>query len=214
MPVMKCKDGKFKIGKRGKCVYKDKATAERAYKGYLGAKHSAKNVSDALLEQDISLTPAEAKAMLDANIRRTAGFKISYPGDGDAVNKYTGLSGVALGIDADKVVLDKLATEVHDSLVSEFAYNDQLVKATRSVDKFNLAYVRRVIKAGLKSGAILAEAALCMADEMLEAFGKMDGSGKGKGQPGGGRRNKKKGACADGGPGDGKGGGRGKGKNR
>lgn len=39
MPVRKCSNGKWKIGK-GKCMYKTKAAAERAYKAYLAKKHS------------------------------------------------------------------------------------------------------------------------------------------------------------------------------
>ena len=39
MPVLKCDNGKFRIG-RGKCIYPTKARAERAFKGFLGAKHA------------------------------------------------------------------------------------------------------------------------------------------------------------------------------
>lgn len=38
MPVLKC-GKKYRIGK-GKWMYKTKASAERAYRGYLGAKNS------------------------------------------------------------------------------------------------------------------------------------------------------------------------------
>lgn len=38
MPVLKCSNGKYKIGK-GPCMYTSKASAERAYKGYLGHKY-------------------------------------------------------------------------------------------------------------------------------------------------------------------------------
>ena len=34
MPVIKCKNGKWRIGS-GKCMYRTKKSAERAYKGYL-----------------------------------------------------------------------------------------------------------------------------------------------------------------------------------
>ena len=37
MPVMKCSNGKYKIGQHGKCEY-DHENAEKAYKGYLGSK--------------------------------------------------------------------------------------------------------------------------------------------------------------------------------
>ena len=39
MPVIKCANGKFRIG-NGKCIYKTKGDAEKAYKGYLGSKYS------------------------------------------------------------------------------------------------------------------------------------------------------------------------------
>lgn len=41
MPVIKC-GNKWKIGNRGKCMYKSKAAADRAYKGYLGKKHGGR----------------------------------------------------------------------------------------------------------------------------------------------------------------------------
>lgn len=39
MPVRKCSNGKYRIGD-GKCMYNSKASAERAYRGYLGSKHA------------------------------------------------------------------------------------------------------------------------------------------------------------------------------
>jgi len=39
MPVDKCPNGKWRIGK-GKCMYDSEETAERAYKGYLSTKWS------------------------------------------------------------------------------------------------------------------------------------------------------------------------------
>jgi len=41
MPVIKVKGG-WKIGRRGKARYKSKKSAERAYRGYLGAKYGKK----------------------------------------------------------------------------------------------------------------------------------------------------------------------------
>uniref|UniRef100_A0A6H2A229 Uncharacterized protein n=1 Tax=viral metagenome TaxID=1070528 RepID=A0A6H2A229_9ZZZZ len=38
MPVIKV-GNKYKIGKKGKPIYKSKASAERAYKGYLWSKY-------------------------------------------------------------------------------------------------------------------------------------------------------------------------------
>ncbi len=37
MPVLKCQNGKYRIGS-GKCIYPSKAVADRAYKGYLASK--------------------------------------------------------------------------------------------------------------------------------------------------------------------------------
>ena len=45
MPVRKCSNGKYRIGD-GKCIYKSKASAERAYRGYLGSKYA----NESLLE--------------------------------------------------------------------------------------------------------------------------------------------------------------------
>jgi len=41
VPVLKCPNGKYRIG-QGKCMYKTKAAAERAYRAYLAKKHSKK----------------------------------------------------------------------------------------------------------------------------------------------------------------------------
>jgi len=41
MPVKKCKNGKYRIGS-GKCMYKTKENANRAYKAYLAKKNSKK----------------------------------------------------------------------------------------------------------------------------------------------------------------------------
>ena len=38
MPVIKCPDGKYRIGS-GKCMYTSKESAERAYGGYRAAKN-------------------------------------------------------------------------------------------------------------------------------------------------------------------------------
>jgi len=38
MPVIKCSNGKYKIGS-GPCMYKSKASAERAFRAYLAKKN-------------------------------------------------------------------------------------------------------------------------------------------------------------------------------
>ena len=39
MPLRKCSNGKYRIGD-GDCIYKSKASAERAYAGYRAAKYA------------------------------------------------------------------------------------------------------------------------------------------------------------------------------
>lgn len=39
MPVLKCSNGKYRIGS-GPCIYPTAEAANKAYKGYLGKKHS------------------------------------------------------------------------------------------------------------------------------------------------------------------------------
>jgi hypothetical protein len=39
MPVIKCPNGKYKIGS-GKCIYSTKSAADKAYKAYLAKKYS------------------------------------------------------------------------------------------------------------------------------------------------------------------------------
>lgn len=41
MPVLKCPNGKYRIGS-GPCMYTSKAAAERAYAAYRAKKHSPK----------------------------------------------------------------------------------------------------------------------------------------------------------------------------
>jgi len=37
MPVIRCKGGKYRIGS-GKCIYRSKRSAQRAYRGYMASK--------------------------------------------------------------------------------------------------------------------------------------------------------------------------------
>jgi len=41
MPVLRCKNGKYRIGS-GPCIYKSRASAERAFAGYRGRKKKRK----------------------------------------------------------------------------------------------------------------------------------------------------------------------------
>jgi hypothetical protein len=104
----------------------------------------------------VRLTKAELASMLDAQIRRSAGWSLRNSVD-------------SLGVQSlDDDVLDKAVNKVYDGIVSDFSYSEQTVKATRAV-RFNKAYVRKVIRAGIKDGSIKAEAALMRcADKALK----------------------------------------------
>lgn len=61
MPVRKCSNGKYRIGS-GQCMYKSHASAERAYKGYLGSKYMNKvdeKMTDKNLNEKVNLMAAE-----------------------------------------------------------------------------------------------------------------------------------------------------------
>lgn len=58
MPVMKCSNGKWKIGEHGLCEYDTEETADKAYKGYLGHKHEG--------QMDAEVTTIQACATDDA----------------------------------------------------------------------------------------------------------------------------------------------------
>lgn len=50
MPVIKCKNGKYRIGS-GDCIYDSKEKAERAYKAYLAKEHSNEVKIEKVLEK-------------------------------------------------------------------------------------------------------------------------------------------------------------------
>ena len=67
MPVLKCSNGKYRIG-TGDCMYKTKAAADKAYAAYLAVTHivsQAKNVIRASLADDTTAA--------DAAVRQAAG---------------------------------------------------------------------------------------------------------------------------------------------
>ena len=51
MPVHKCPNGLYRIGS-GKCMYKSKEAAEKAYKAYLAQKHSD-NKNESAIELEV-----------------------------------------------------------------------------------------------------------------------------------------------------------------
>lgn len=60
MPVKKCSNGKFRIGS-GPCMYKTKASAERAFAAYKAKEHSLEEVKEMILEQKKDLEQIRKK---------------------------------------------------------------------------------------------------------------------------------------------------------
>ena len=152
MPVIKCSDGKFKIGS-GPCIYSSKEKADKAWKGFRATVKESMNKSffrtEALgTEKEIVLTKKELRAMLNARIRRDAGYRIS-------------------SSDFGMIDIEKTARKVYDDIVASFSWNTDLVKATRSVT-FNLRYVRKIVKAAEEDGTLIAESV--MIDSLAEVI--------------------------------------------
>ena len=98
---------------------------------------------------EVKLSKVELVAMLDAKIVRRAGYKFR----GDDMT----LGSLGMTSFNDDMVA-KTAADVYNDIVADFSYDDKVVQATRAVRRFNKAYVRRVIKAGIKDGSVQMEA--------------------------------------------------------
>jgi len=105
----------------------------------------------------MKLTDNELKMMLDARIRRNAGYAFR--------GEFT--SYAELGMAVDDETLKKAVNKVYDDIVASIGYDDDVVKATRSV-KFGKGYVKSVIRAGLKDGSIVTE--IKLVDIVKEEF--------------------------------------------
>jgi len=153
MPVKRCANGKYRIG-NGKCVYKTRAKADRAYRGYLAIG------GEGMKNEAIELSDKELKATLDSRIRRSAAYKIRN-------NDYGLMNGVNLGLTpADGEGVDKLVQAVYDDIIDDMMYSDNTVKAIRSV-KFSKAYVKRVVSAAIKGGSLRVEVVVQDAVELM-----------------------------------------------
>jgi len=108
-------------------------------------------VEDFFREQEIALTDDELQKMLDAKIRERARWRFKDPQN--AENE-----------------VETIAKEIYDDIIADFSFNDQVVKATRAVKKFNQAYVRRVISKALKAGDF-DKHFLSMSSEVASAVG-------------------------------------------
>ena len=123
MPVIKCANGFYRIG-NGPCIYKSKKKALAAYRGYL-----YKTGGEAMNEQ-VELSKTELQKVLDVTIKNKAAWVLRS-------KKSTSIENDDLNVCAQKV---------YDEIVGDFTYNDNLVKATRAVEKFGVSYVRKIIK--------------------------------------------------------------------
>lgn len=120
---------------------------------------------------EVKLMKAELVMMLDAKIRRRAGYRFR----GDSIDGFDVTVG-SLGMTSfDDEAVAKVAANVYDDIIADFAdpYSENLVKATRAVRKFNKAYVRRVIKAGIKDGSVQLEA--LVASRVEDALARTEG---------------------------------------
>ena len=121
------------------------------------------------MDEAAKLTEKELKAMLDARIRRDAGWKLK-----------GAVLAADLGISGDGAEIDKICQIMYDDIMAGLAYDsdDKMLNATRSV-KFSAGYVTRVVKSALKSGTLREEAAVAAA--ISEAFTEaVKGKPKGK----------------------------------
>ena len=149
MPVIKCSDGKFRIGS-GKCIYSTKEKADKAFAGFRSTVKESIDKATLNEEAELILTKKELKAMLNARIRRDAGYRLQASDFGVIDSK-------------------KTARKVYDDIVSSFTWNKDLVKATRSV-LFTVRYVEKIIKAAEKDGTLVAESVMldALADVIAE----------------------------------------------
>ena len=123
-------------------------------------------------QEKVSLTDDELVVMLDARIRDCAKWRIR-----DAAR--TGGVGSTLvnpTKDVDPEDVSKVALEVYDSVISDFSYNDNVVKAARALGagKFTAKYCEKVIKKALKSGAITLESVV-VTGLVNDTLAEMDG---------------------------------------
>gem|GEM_PF-2614012 len=116
-----------------------------------------------MLEQKPSLNRSELQSYMDATIRSRARWKARSMRademggelvDGDAV------------FDESKV--DAVAQWIHDDIVTDFSYNENLLKASRAIQNFGSAYVAGVIKRAIKAKQITVEHAF-VSGAMTEA---------------------------------------------
>lgn len=120
------------------------------------------------MNEEIRLTKRELEMVLNAKIRRETKWKV-----GDDVN---------LGMGTDSNFVGKISQEVYDDIVDSMTYNDNLVRATRSVKKFGLAYVKAQVSSFMKEKGFMMEAKLyrAAAEAFADKFKKKDKKDKDK----------------------------------
>jgi hypothetical protein len=108
------------------------------------------------------LTSEELVVYLDAKIRQLAKWKLHKDDDDDFGT---------LSADRATEKIAKVAAIIYDDIVTDFQYDETLLKATRSVNKFNVAYVARIIKKAMKDGLVEeSKQASVVADSLEEYF--------------------------------------------
>lgn len=90
-------------------------------------------------EQRGDLKGDELAGFLDASIRNNARWNIPK----DVFDIYTN--------EINRKALNKVSQRIYDNIVSDYAHNDLLLKAARSV-KLDLAHVRKIIRRALRAG--------------------------------------------------------------
>jgi hypothetical protein len=91
------------------------------------------------------LTPAEAKMVLDAKIRQRFRWAVrSLVGDdGNQMQSF------------DDGAFERIVADIHDDIVGEMRYSDDIRQAIRDgVKNFNSAYIRGVLKKAVKGKAV------------------------------------------------------------
>lgn len=91
------------------------------------------------------LTAAEAKMVLDAKIRKSFRWAVrSLVGDdGNQMQSF------------DDGAFERIVADIHDDIVAEMRYSDDIRQAIRSgVKNFNAAYIRGVLKKAVKGKAV------------------------------------------------------------
>jgi hypothetical protein len=96
----------------------------------------------------VKLSKPELKDYLGARIRESARWKIKYQKDEVGIHSFGGP-----GFDEDKH-LSEVAQLVYDDIITSYHYDEPLLDATRSVEKWGVGYIKKVIRDAVKKGLL------------------------------------------------------------